>query len=86
MKILNSQPKLMLSGCSKERVPSAYGLARHLSVSPTTIIAWRKLPEYESKRKALLRLWTDRLRNFFDIVKVGPPNLAELLARLQEVN
>lgn len=59
------------------RAASAYQLARHLSVSPTTMTAWRRLPEYHAKRRAVLGLWKDELREYLDKVKAADPNLAE---------
>jgi hypothetical protein len=59
------------------RAPSAYQLARYLSVSPTTIIAWRQLPEYHLKQEALIKYWRRELREFLEEVKVAAPNLGE---------
>jgi hypothetical protein len=59
------------------RVPSAYGLARRLSVSPSTIIAWRRLPEYQHKLQGLAFSWRCRLREFLDEVKVSGENISE---------
>jgi hypothetical protein len=59
------------------RAPSAYRLARYLSVSPTTVIAWRQLPEYHLKQEALMKSWRYEFREFLEEVKVGAPNLGE---------
>jgi hypothetical protein len=50
------------------RAPSAYKLARRLSVSPTTIISWRRLPDYQTKLQAFLLSWREVLREFLEEV------------------
>jgi hypothetical protein len=61
----------------KGRPQSALQLSRHLSVSPTTLITWRRLPEYHGKVESLIRCWRDRLREFLEEIRVGVPNLPE---------